>query len=374
MMKILQISNYYKPHIGGIEQVAHDISESLLNNYEQKIICFSEDKEDKVEMIDGVEVYKCGYFKKISSQALSFSYSKIMKKVMNEFNPDIVIFHFPNPFVAHYLLKYRKRNFKLIVWFHADIVNQKILGKFFIGQTKKLLSRADKIITTSPIYRDTSESLKLFYDKCVVIPCCINEKRLELSENIAVKTEKIKEEYKEKIIVFALGRHVAYKGLTYLVEAAKHLDDKYQILIGGKGPLTECLMEQANDLTNVKFLGRISDSDVVAYINASDIYAFPSITKNEAFGISLAEAMYFSKPAVTFTIPGSGVNYVSINNETGIEVENSNALAFSEAIKKLGENIVLRTTYGDNAKTRVLDLFTFEKFKINVNKLIDTFK
>lgn len=374
MMKILQISNYYKPHIGGIEQVAHDISESLLNNYEQKIICFSEDKEDKVEMIDGVEVYKCGYFKKISSQALSFSYSKIMKKVMNEFNPDIVIFHFPNPFVAHYLLKYRKRNFKLIVWFHADIVNQKILGKFFIGQTKKLLSRADKIITTSPIYRDTSESLKLFYGKCVVIPCCINEKRLELSENIAVKTEKIKEEYKEKIIVFALGRHVAYKGLTYLVEAAKHLDDKYQILIGGKGPLTKCLMEQANDLTNVKFLGRISDSDVVAYINASDIYAFPSITKNEAFGISLAEAMYFSKPAVTFTIPGSGVNYVSINNETGIEVENSNALAFSEAIKKLGENIVLRTTYGDNAKTRVLDLFTFEKFKINVNKLIDTFK
>ena len=34
-MKILQISNYYKPHIGGIEQVAHDISDSLLDKYEQ---------------------------------------------------------------------------------------------------------------------------------------------------------------------------------------------------------------------------------------------------------------------------------------------------------------------------------------------------
>lgn len=373
-MKVLQISKYYKPFVGGIEQVAHDISDSLLNNYEQKIICFSEDKEDKVEMIDGVEVYKCGYFKKISSQAISFSYPKTIKKVMNEFNPDVVIFHFPNPFVAHYLLKYRKRNFKLVVWFHADIVNQRILGKFFIGQTRKLLTRADKVITTSPIYRDTSESLKSFYNKCGVIPCCINEKRLELSDNIVIKTKEIKDEYKDKIIVFALGRHVTYKGLTYLVEAAKYLEDKYQILIGGKGPLTESLMEQAKDLTNVKFLGRISDSDVVAYINASDIYAFPSITKNEAFGISLAEAMYFAKPSVTFTIPGSGVNYVSINNETGIEVENSNALAFSEAIKKLGEDESLRTTYGDNAKTRVLDLFTFEKFKINVNNLINTLK
>ena len=28
-MKILQISNYYNPHIGGIEQTSHDISDSL---------------------------------------------------------------------------------------------------------------------------------------------------------------------------------------------------------------------------------------------------------------------------------------------------------------------------------------------------------
>ena len=32
-IKVLNISNYYKPHIGGIEQVAHDISDSLLDNY-----------------------------------------------------------------------------------------------------------------------------------------------------------------------------------------------------------------------------------------------------------------------------------------------------------------------------------------------------
>lgn len=373
-MKILQISNYYKPHIGGIEQVAHDISDSLSNNYEQKVICFSEDKDDKVEIVDGVEVFKCGYFKKISSQALSLSYGKTLKKVMNEFNPDVIIFHYPNPFVTHYLLKYKKRNFKLVVWFHADIVNQKILGKFFKGQTKRLLERADKIITTSPIYRDSSESLQSFIKKCVVIPCCINEKRLKLNDYSINKTKEINHKYSNKIIIFALGRHVTYKGLTYLVEATKYLDDKYQVLIGGKGPLTENLMEQAKNLTNIKFLGRISDEDIVAYINACDIYAFPSITKNEAFGISLAEAMYFGKPSVTFTIPGSGVNYVSINSETGIEVTNSNALVFSEAIKKLGENNELREQLGDNARNRVLSLFTFEKFKENVNKLISNLK
>lgn len=40
--------------------------------------------------------------------------------------------------------------------------------------------------------------------------------------------------------------------------------------------------------------------------------------------LALAEAMYYEKPAVTFTIPGSGVNYVCLNSENGIEVENRN--------------------------------------------------
>ena len=48
MKKILQISNYYYPNIGGIEQVARDISDVLHDNseYEVKVICFNEDSQD----------------------------------------------------------------------------------------------------------------------------------------------------------------------------------------------------------------------------------------------------------------------------------------------------------------------------------------
>ena len=373
-MKVLQISNYYKPHIGGIEQVAHDISDSLLNNYEQKVICFSEDKEDKTENIDGVEVIKCGYFKKVASQALSFSYGKRLKKVMNEFNPDIVIFHYPNPFVAHYLLKYRKRNFKLIIWYHADIVKQKILGKFFVHQNNKLLKWANKIIVTSPNYLGSSETLKNYKDKGLIIPCCINTTRLNITKTIEDKVLALKQEYKDKHLIFAIGRHVEYKGLIYLIGSAKLLDDSYQIIIGGTGPLTSYLQNSAKVLKNVKFTGRLSDEDVVAYLNACDIYAFPSITKNEAFGISLAEAMYFGKPTVTFTIPGSGVNYVSLKDITGLECKNSDSLDLANAIKKLASNKDLRDTLANNARNRVLENFTFEQFKNNTIQLIENLK
>ena len=105
-MNILHIPNYYKPHIGGIEQTAHDICEATKGYANQQVLCFSEGKNDYESDIDGVHVTKCGYFKKVSSQALSLSYGKKMRKIFLENKFDVVIFHYPNPFVAHYLLKY----------------------------------------------------------------------------------------------------------------------------------------------------------------------------------------------------------------------------------------------------------------------------
>ena len=116
----------------------------------------------------------------------------------------------------------------------------------------------------------------------------------------------------------------------------------------------------------------VENDELVSRILACDIFCFPSITKNEAFGIALAEAMAYAKPAVTFTIEGSGVNYVSLNGLTGIEVENRNVAAYAEAIKKLASDAQLRKTYGENAKRRVEELFTNEKFTQNVNYLLES--
>ena len=107
-MKILQISNYYAPHIGGIEQVAKDVTEAI-EGHEQKVFCFNHEKRNSVDIVDGVEVIRAGCFAKVASQSLSFSYGKLLKKAFKSFQPDVVIFHYPNPFAAHYLLKCLKK-------------------------------------------------------------------------------------------------------------------------------------------------------------------------------------------------------------------------------------------------------------------------
>lgn len=372
-MRLLQISNYLYPHIGGIEQVARDFANAIKSDkLEQKIICFNHEKGTNVDFVDDVEVTRVGCFAKVSSQSLSLSYGKELKKLIKSFNPEVVVFHYPNPFVAHYLLKYRKKyNFKLVLYWHLDITKQKILGKLFKGQSFKLLKWATKVVATSPNYIEGSPFLSTVKEKCTVIPCCVNKERLVYGDEHLKMAQDIKNMYPSKKICFAFGRHVEYKGIGYLVKASKYLSSEYQILIGGKGPLTDDLMKEASNDEKIKFLGRISDDELKANLLACDVFCFPSITKNEAFGIGLAEAMYYENACVTFNIPGSGVNYVSINGETGIEVENGNVEAYAKAIEKICNNEELRTTYALNAKTRCKELFMNEMFDENVRGLIE---
>lgn len=373
-MKILQISNYYFPFIGGIEQVTRDCSDALKGEHEVKVFCFNHEKGDKIDEVDGVEIIRAGCFAKVASQSLSFSYGKLLKKTLREFAPDVVIFHYPNPFAAHFLLKRLKRlkNCKLIVWWHLDITKQKILGKLFKGQNKRLLRRADKVVATSPKYIEGSRFLQSVREKCVVIPCCVNDSRMHPDAGVLARAEELKKENEGKTVCLAMGRHVPYKGIEYLVRASKLLDENFLVWIGGRGPLTEELKALAAGDKKVTFLGRVENDELVSRILACDIFCFPSITKNEAFGIALAEAMAYAKPAVTFTIEGSGVNYVSLDGLTGIEVENRNVAAYAEAIKKLASDAQLRKTYGENAKRRVEELFTNEKFTQNVNDLLES--
>lgn len=373
MKRILHISKYYHPFSGGTEQIARDVVLALKDKYKQKVIAFNDGKKDIIDNVDGIEVIKCGCFTKVAAQSLSTSYEKQLRKVMKEFNPDIVVFHYPNPFVAALLLnELKKTKAKLVIYWHLDIVRQKCLKLLFTQQNKKLLARADKVIATSPNYIEGSKWLQSAKKKCVVIPNCINVERMTITPEIEKCAAEIREENEGKKICVAVGRHTEYKGFTYLVQASKLLDDKFRIFITGKGELTEKLHEEAKGDNKITFTGRIDDVELKALILASDIFCFPSITKNEAFGLALAEGMYYEKPAVTFTIPGSGVNYVSLNKVTGIEVENRNVEKYADAMQTLAQNKDLCYKYGKAGKKRVENNFLSTQFGNNIKQLFET--
>ena len=371
MKRILHISKYYYPFSGGTEQIARDCVNALKDEYEQKVIAFNDGKEDKNDYVDGIEVIRCGCFAKISAQSLSISYKNRLHNTIKTFKPDIVIFHYPNPFVARFILKeLQNKNIKFILYWHLDIVRQKLLRVFFKSQNRRLLERADKIIATSPNYIEGSKWLQSAKEKCVVVPNCINEERMKITLKIEEKAQKIRKENEGKTICVAVGRHTEYKGFTYLIQASKMLDDTFKIFITGTGELTDSLKKEAENDSKITFTGRLEDEDLKAYILACDIFCFPSITKNEAFGVALAEAMYYGKPAVTFNIPGSGVNYVCLDGVTGIEVENRSVEKYAISIRKLAGNEELRIKYGKAGKKRVIDNFLNKQFTRNIKQIL----
>ena len=360
--KILHIPNYYPPHIGGIEDVCRGIV-TALPEFEHQVICFHDQKQTVKEMVEGIPVIRCGVWEKLFSQSFSFSFYKELKRVFKTFDSDIVHFHTPNPLSSVYLLLLLPKKTKLVVHWHSDIIEQNFLYFFYQPIEKCLLKRANKIVATAPTYISGSKPLQSQRHKISVIPNTVNEDKLQKREGDESAIAEIKQLYNGKKIIFTFGRHVPYKGLKYLIEASPLISDEAVIVVAGKGPLSESLKESAKKFNNISFIGRLEEDTLRQYLYAADIFAFPSITRNEAFGIALAEAMYCGLPAVTFTIPNSGVNWVCPNEKTGLEVENRNKQAFAGAINKLINNDILKKQIGMNACKRAADFFVSEAIK-----------
>lgn len=357
-MRILQISTYYPPNFGGIEMVAYDLSRILKKNgNEVHVVCFNSCNVTVNELYEGIGVTRIGYNLKLFSQAVSLRYYAELKHVTREFAPDVIHIHLPNPLIAAYLLAIAPKC-KITVHWHSDIIRQRILKKVVKPIENRILTQSKGIIATSQIYADKSKSLAPYMGKITAIPNIVNTEFLSsINEDEQRRIKELKAKYKGKTVVFFCGVHREYKGLKYLIEAAKFLPSTYVVIIAGDGPLTPELKQRCVEMaiSNVEFIGRISDSEKKCWLHSADIFAFPSITKNEAFGIALAEAMYCGLPAATFHIEGSGVNFVNLDKITGIEVPCIDSTLYAKALEDLVAN---KSEYGKAAHSRICQLFT----------------
>lgn len=365
-MRILHVSKYYFPYIGGVENICRYLVEGTREN-ETAVVCFNEDRHETVEEVHGHKVWRVGTWINIARQALSPTYFKVLRKAIREFKPDIIQFHWANPFPGAVLLTMMPKEVRLVVHWHMDIIKQKKIYPLVKPIERMLLKRADLVVVTSPLYQDHSVPLQPFKEKVKVLPCAIEEGKFTLKDGDEKRIAALRRIYGNKPIVFFVGRHIQYKGLPHLIEAERYVKSDCVFVIAGSGPLTEEL--KAKCVSNrVHFVGRLSDEELKIHHYAASVFAFPSITKNEAFGIALAEAMYCQTPAVTFTIPGSGVNWVSLNGETGLEVPNGDDTAFAKAIDTLLEDKALADQMAERGRKRVKELFTASRMIETMDK------
>lgn len=367
-MRVLQLGKFYPPHVGGIESVMLDIVEGLNeSNITCDILCSNKKFKYVEEINNKNKIYRTKTYGILFSTSITPQMIKKLKEILNQY--DIVHIHLPDPMANLALLLANPKKQKIIVHWHSNIVKQKILLQFYKPLQTWLLKKADIIICTSEKYAKESPFLQKYRNKCEIVPLCVNVSKFVINDK---KIAQLQNEYKNKKIIFSLGRMVSYKGFEYLAKAAKYLDESYQIIIGGDGPLKKGLEDyiKNNNLNEqVKLVGRISDNDLASYYQLADIFCLPSISEAEAFGIVQIEAMQFKVPVVTSKIRGSGIDWVNKNNYSGINVDKKNPKSIAEAIKKICLSKEIYDGFSERAHLRYLERFTKDKMNNSIQTI-----
>jgi len=260
---------------------------------------------------------------------------------------DVVVLHLPNPTAEIGWLLTSPRGM-LVVRYHSDIVRQAGAMRVYRPIQQCFLRRAAVILPTSAPYRDTSEALAPFREKCRVVPLGVVPE--EFGSPAPERVETLRARYGGPFVLFT-GRHRYYKGLPWLVEAAR--DIAAPVVIAGDGPEGKSVRELARSMgVPVHFPGHLTRDELVEHLHACELLAFPSIARSEAFGMSILEAHCCGKPVVA-TALGTGVEFVNAHGKTGLNVPPRDASALAAAINRLLADSRARAEMGAFAAARV---------------------
>ncbi len=272
---------------------------------------------------------------------------------------DVVHLHLPNP-LAHIASWLLPRGVKRVITWHSDIIKQKRLLSIYLPFLRRFVSSSDAVIAATPAHFTSSTQIPADYpsNKRHVIPYGRDFSDLVLTPPTTQLCDLLKANAKSAStsghIIFALGRHVYYKGFDVLIDAMQQVNA--QLIVGGDGPLKAALEEQAKHLGvnhKVVFTGSIPEEDLAAYFNACDVFCLPSVEQSEAFGLVQLEAMACDKPVVCTQL-NNGVNVVNQAGITGLAVPARNATALAEALSTLLNDEDLRSKLGKQAKAHAI--------------------
>ncbi len=365
-MKILHVYKDYFPVLGGIENHIKSLAEAqAARGHAVSALVTSRNHHTHIETINGVRVVFAARLATVSSAPISVALFDLLRREA----PDIAHLHFPYPFgeIANYYWGHARRT---IVTYHSDIIRQRFTRVLYRPLMQHVLSRADRIIATSPNYVTSSPVLSRWKSKCAVVPLGIDPTPFESTAEQAGFPARARSEGRGLLLF--VGRLRYYKGLNYLLGAMQKIPHA-QLIVVGTGPMERAWRALAEKLAvdnRVAFVGEVRDEELPGYYAAADIFVLPASERSEAFGAVQLEAMAAGKPVVCTEL-GTGTSFVNVSEETGLVVPARDAHALASAINRLIGDADLRTRMGAAGRARVRQEFTLDKMVARVMALYE---
>ena len=352
-MRVLQFGRFWNQQHGGIERHVSLLSNSLASEGIDVVnLVASSGRLGCDESHERYRLIQMPSFGTALSTAISPALVLKALALHHENAFDIFHLHFPDP-LSHLTSMLLPRNVPRVITWHSDIIRQKrllALYKPFLGRVTR---QADALVAATQAHFDSSTQIPsdIPLSRRYVIPYGLDFAPLKLDTRTAALRDELRGRSQGRGLVFALGRHVYYKGFEVLIAAMQHTDAF--LILGGDGPLRAQLEQQAVALglsNRILFTGRIPEKDLGAYFQSCDVFCLPSVAPSEAFGLVQLEAMACGKPVVCTQL-NNGVNVVNVHGQTGLAVPVSDPVALGQCLARLLKDDFLRHQLGQQAQS-----------------------
>ncbi len=325
-----------------------DYAKAMTHYYEVHVLVPMAPGAQKEEMMEGIIVHRYHYFPIHKWESLCYPGAIVprikekktrillvpfllfsLRLSLNKYSPKVDLVH------AHWIIPQGivqafSKNIPYIVTGHGGDVTSLNFGPIKYLK-KQSLRKAQNITVVSSALK---EYINSFYpnNKTSVIPMGC--------DTSIFNPEKRIENYfgqKNKKAILFVGRLAEKKGVTYLIEAMKKVDDAILFIVG-KGNLEKDLKEQAKDQGDkIVFLGPKTHKELPVIYSSADVFVVPSITAKdgdkEGFGLVILEAMA-SGVAVVASNSG-GIPDIIEDGINGLLCEEKNSDEIAFCIKRI---------------------------------------
>ena len=263
------------------------------------------------------------------------TWTQTSEMIMN-YNPDVVIFRFWNPFFAISLgsiaKKLKKNNFsKPLISIcdniipHENFLGSSLLTKFYLKYIDGFIVQSETVKKELELLKPNAKIIKRFHPIYDIYG--VRQDKYKSKEKLGIKSKHV-------ILFFGIIRE--YKGLDILIESVSmlknHMDDFHLLIIG------ECyeninkylsLIEKHKLNHLVTFIDEyIAEADISKYFSCSDVVVLPYKSASQSGVIQIA--YNFNIPIITTDVGGLS-EYVD-DGVTGVLVDSNNPKQLSEVL------------------------------------------
>jgi phosphatidylinositol alpha-1,6-mannosyltransferase len=381
--KIFFISTEYPPAPGGIGTHAYNLLKNLRDLGWETIVATNQEYVDETEVADFNNKQNYVLLRLQTSITIMLLLKKIffLIKEIRKHKPDVIMGSGRHASYFAYICAFVTFK-KCVLVGHGTEFIMKLSPRSTIIN-KWVYSKASSIIYVSKYTQKVAEENGIHNNNPIILYNGADNVFFKTIPDAAISQFKTEQGITSQKIIITTGTISERKGQATVVRAMpeilKKVPNAHYYSIGmSNGPFFEkvsILTKEVGVESNVHFLGRRSQNELLNWLNAADVYVLPSAVVPgkdiEGFGISVIEAAFCKKPAVVTDQSGA---IESIEpNITGLVATMGEPASMAEKLIALLKNEDLCRKMGDASLKRANESFTWAKATLEYHKYLIKF-